>query len=725
MPVTARERRRLLICLAVALAIGALTAASSLYWPIPYVQDAQQLLNDAIIFKNRGGADRATRVALVHVDEKSVAALKDQYGRFFSWPRTLHARVLRNLADARARVVAYDVLFDAPGCPTTAPRPCGEDLALAEAIAYAAGQPSGGTKVVLPVLGSPAVMERGAPGQPLRFRDVVGPIPELARQAAALAHIHPEVDRDGAVRRLTLLVEVQGREVPALSLQAAALHLRRPAAVDAKGRGFVAFAGRTIPTDDYYRVTINFLGIPSHLAEAPEPGPVPTVSFVDVLNGTFDAEVVRDKTVFVGLTAFGFADDFIVPTSPGIKMSGVEIIAQAAEMILRGAYLEQQSPASTAVVTLVLAIVPGVLLARFQPFAAAGATLIVFLAYFTLIVIYGLRSEASLDEAQNFTVLNSVYPGLAMLAASIAIMLYRIVFEQAEQRATRRAMGMYLSPAVLHEVLKDPASLRLGGQKREMSVLFADIRGFTPVSEGMDPTELVQFLNEYLTEMTDIVFRNEGVLDKYMGDEIMAFWGAPTVQPDHAARACRTAYQMLRRLRELQPRWTERGLPPLTIGVGINTGQMTAGNVGSRLRFDYTVVGDAVNLASRLEGVNREYGTDVVISDATLAHVRCAYVVRFLDRIAVQGRSEPTGIYELLAPAGEAARLSPQALQIWQDAIALYQAQRFVEAEAAFARVLCLVPDDGPALTFVARCRRLQAAPPGTAWDGVHAMSRK
>jgi adenylate cyclase len=182
---------------------------------------------------------------------------------------------------------------------------------------------------------------------------------------------------------------------------------------------------------------------------------------------------------------------------------------------------------------------------------------------------------------------------------------------------------------------------------------------------------------------------------------------------------------MMTRLQELQAQWRERGLPPLNIAVGINTGQMTAGNVGSRSRFDYTVVGDAVNLASRLEGVNREYGTNVVISEATLEHVQGTYVVRFLDRIAVQGRQEPTAIYELLAPAGAAPQLPPQLLPAWQAAMADYRAQRFAEAEIAFLHVLRLRPHDGPAATFVERCRQMRVTPPGVSWDGVHAMSRK
>jgi adenylate cyclase len=245
-----------------------------------------------------------------------------------------------------------------------------------------------------------------------------------------------------------------------------------------------------------------------------------------------------------------------------------------------------------------------------------------------------------------------------------------------------------------------------------MSVLFADIRGFTAAAEQMDPPALVSFLNEYLAEMTAIVFAHDGVLDKYMGDAIMAFWGAPTRQPDHAERVCRTAFEMLRRLRELQRGWAARGLPALTIGVGINSGPMTAGNVGSRLRFDYTVMGDAVNLASRLEGVNKEYGTHILIGEGTYQQVKHLFTVRLLDTIAVKGKSAPTAIYELIAPR-DAPEAQPPAgfLAAWDEAVSWYRERQFAAAAAAFERVLTICPDDGPTYTLLARC----AAAEGTA----------
>jgi adenylate cyclase len=277
-------------------------------------------------------------------------------------------------------------------------------------------------------------------------------------------------------------------------------------------------------------------------------------------------------------------------------------------------------------------------------------------------------------------------------------------------------MGKYLSPSVLEEVLKDPTALRLGGQRREMTVLFSDIRGFTTLSERLDPESLVPFLNDYLTAMTELIFLEEGVLDKYRGDGIMAFWGAPRDQPDHALRACRAADAMVRRLPELQRGWVAQGLPPLSIGVGINSGVMTVGNVGSRQRFDYTVVGDAVNLAARLEEANKDYGTRIVVGEETRRQVAGEFVTRSLDLVTLRGRGTATAIHELLGSrAAAGAQLPDGFLGSWEEAMAAYRDGRLAAAREGFARCLALRPDDGPARAYLRRSagRALEERIPG------------
>jgi adenylate cyclase len=708
--VTARGRRRLFFSLVIAAVVGGVFALAFLTRFLPALDQLQELATDATIFRPREG-NVARRVALVEIDERTVAELRGPYGRVFSWPRSLHAQVLRNLAAAGARVVVFDLLFDSLGCPADGGQSgqggCPGDADLAAAIAEVSAT-EGGTRVVLAMSGNPPeVGSQPAPG-PYRFADAIVPLPALTAAGASTGHVQAAPDADGTLRRLPLVVAVRGAPVPALSLQAAAAFLRRPRAFDALEPRSVLFAGRQIPTDDHVQTRVNYAGPPSHRPALLGPPTVPGVSYLDVLNGGFDQSVVADKVVVVGVTAVGFADDFWVPTSrAGVKMPGAEIHAQAAEMLLQGSFLTDQGALSTVLTILALSLLTGAVLARWQPVLAGLTALGCFFLYVLLAIFYGLSSEQQVQQSTTFTILNDAYAGAAMLGTTLAVLLYRIVFEQAEQRATRSAMGKYLSPSVLEEVMKDPAGLHLGGQRREMTVLFSDIRGFTTLSEQIDPERLVLFLNGYLTAMTDIVFAQEGVLDKYRGDGIMAFWGAPRDQPDHALRACRAAYAMVQRLRGLQEEWSAQGLPRLSIGVGINSGVMTVGNVGSKQRFDYTAVGDAVNLAARLEEANKEYRTPIIVGEQTRRLVAGEFATRSLDLVALRGREAPTAIHELLGPLVEAPRLLQAGyLAAWEEAIAAFRAGHFSRAREGFARCLEARPDDVPAQLYLERCAR-------------------
>jgi adenylate cyclase len=303
---------------------------------------------------------------------------------------------------------------------------------------------------------------------------------------------------------------------------------------------------------------------------------------------------------------------------------------------------------------------------------------------------------------------------------------WRFVHEEREKRRARETFSRFLAPSVVEEVLAQEGALRLGGEKRELTVLFSDIRGFTGISERLDPHVLLELLNEYLTPMTDIIVSgHEGTLDKYIGDAIMAFWGAPRPQPDHALRACRAALAMVERLEALRSRWRERGLPDIDVRIGINTGPMSVGFVGSEDRFyNYTVLGDAVNLASRLEGANREYGTRILLGEEARAQAGDAVVTRPLDRVRVKGKRQTVMIHELLclspAPPHLAAFLGQFDL-----GLAAYRAQQWDEAMARFREADQLRGGDPPSRVYLARCEAVRRAPPGPEWDGVFEMKSK
>ncbi|MBI4319784.1 MAG: adenylate/guanylate cyclase domain-containing protein [Chloroflexi bacterium] len=688
-----RRRRRSLIALGIAVAIALILLNVARIGLL----STWQAQGSDFLFKAKAG-EQSSRVGIVAIDDRSLRELAGD-GRVFTWPRSHYAKVISALAQAGVRVVVMDVLFDAPSA---------EDDILAGAMA--------GGNVVLPVAGElPAVV---SPDGPLGYDMLASPVPSLARAAVAVGHVNVHPDGDGTVRRQQLVISSQGQEVPSLALMAAARYLRRPSALEGPpSMGTLPFAGRAVPIVDGRRgMQINYAGAPY---QPDRPSPFAVVSFVDILRGKADLSPLKDRVVLIGLMATGFADDFWTPPSVSRKMPGVEIHANAVDTILRPAFLRRAGELETVLAVVLFSIAAGLGAFRLRILAAAGVALAIVIAYF-------LGASVLFDRG---VLVNMVYPPLAPLLSFAAVTTYRVIFVESDQRAARRLLSGYLSPAVMFEVLKEPDQLRLGGEKRIMTVLFSDIRGFTTYSEQIEPEALARFLNEYLTEMSAEVFEHQGVVDKYMGDGIIAFWGAPVVQADHARRACLTALGMMRRLKRLHVRWRQNGIPDFEIGIGIHTGTMSVGNMGSQERFSYTVIGDAVNLTSRIEGLNKLYGTSIVISEATLQASGGGLEHRFLDLVAVKGKKEPVAVYELLPPlVGDdpATRSSrDEMLKSYQVAMQLSTNRRWQEAGSAFQRLREAYPADGPAAFHAQRCAELAGNPPPADWDGVYVAKTK
>jgi len=303
------------------------------------------------------------------------------------------------------------------------------------------------------------------------------------------------------------------------------------------------------------------------------------------------------------------------------------------------------------------------------------------------------------------------------------VALYRVLIEEQEKRKVRGAFQQYVSPEVIRRLLSDPE--RVKPRKTDVSVLFSDIRGFTTISETLDAQTLAGLLNGYLTEMTRIIFRHQGTLDKYIGDAVMAIWGAPFDEPDHAQRCCLSAVSMLARLAELQVQWRAQGSPVLEIGIGINTGIASVGNMGSSLRYGYTALGDAVNLAARLEGLNKEYGTQILISEFTRRVLRDdQFMFREIDFIRVKGKLQPVTIYEILGPRAK-ENGGEELVALFSVAREAYTHRDWRAARSAWAAILERWPDDGPSRVFLARCEEYIAEEPPVEWDGVYAMKHK
>lgn len=698
-----RFLRRLLAGLSVSLGLAVLlnlTLAAGLFTRF------QQQSTD-FLFKARGELP-ASRTVIVGIDDRTLREL-GEHGRFFTWPRTLHAQVIEELTRARARTIAFDILFDAPAVG---------DAELIQAI-------TAHGNVVQPVAGDPSTSLPPGPG-PMQFGRVIDPIPELAAASPMLGHANQVPDGDGTVRRTPMFIRVGEQDVPGLPLVAVARFLRRQQVQDGPiQNGAFPFAGRQVPVDDDTNLLVNFRGGPSDPAR---PSAFTVVPFIDVLRGTYPEGIFDGKLVFIGVTALAFADDYWTPASIRDRMDGVEIHANTAETLIQADFLTPGSATATSLSIFGAALVAGLALIILPPVAALAVAGAAFVAYVMMAFL--------LFDARQFhnqigpipipsVLLNLFYPPLALILSSGGVMLYRIIFEQRQQRALRSALSQYLSPDVMQEVAANPESVRLGGEKREMTVLFSDLRGFTSYSETIDPQELVQILNQYLTEMTDVIFHHRGTVDKYMGDAIMAFWGAPRPQANHAALACATAVDMMRDLEALNARWNAVGIARLDIGIGINTGSMTVGNMGSQRRLDYTVMGDAVNLGSRLEGLTKEYGVSIIISESTLTAIGDSFVTRFLDLVVVKGRTAPESVYELVGRRGEVSQARLDMLAIYSEATRLYRTRDWLGAAARFQEAFRLQPGDTPSRIYLERCESLLATPPPAEWDGVYVMTHK
>jgi len=688
---TRSQRTRLLVSAVPALGVALVLTAASL-WGLLAATRAR--VGD-LLFTTRP-AQSARSTVIVGIDEKSYQALLARHGPLSAWPRTLYADALDALRPAAPRVVAFAIFFDAQ-------RP--EDGALAEAMRRAGN-------VIVPVVAQGAKAFDPRPGVAQEFEAFVRPASTLRSAAVDEGLANVTTGRDSVVRRLPLLLRARGEELPSLALTIVARFTRRPVVLDARAEaGLVHAAGRTIPVAEHDTMLIDFLGPPSDPGGG---GPFRIISFVDVLEGRFDPALVRDRIVLLGPTIRG-VDEHTTPTTGDTRMWGVEILGNAVETVLYQRFLLPAGPAATTLLIGLMALLAALVVAAWRPLPAG-------LAVAGGLALYGTAAALVFERG---LVLDLIYPPAALLISFAAALSSRLVLEQKEQRIVREAMGRYLSPAVSQWVLADPDRLRLGGETREMTVLFSDLRQFTTLAHAVTPATLVALLNTYRSEMADVVFRHDGVLAQYAGDAIEAFWNAPMDQADHARRACLTALDMVAALATLRPQFEARGWAHLDLGVGINTGQMVVGNMGSKDRLIYTAVGDPVNVAARLEGLSKEYGVRIVVGEATVTAEPQTFVYRLLDLVAVKGRSEPLRCFEVMARAGALDAAGERRLARYHEALDLYHARRWADALRLLDELGGEAPADGPIALYRRRTRALLADPPADDWDGVFVADSK
>jgi adenylate cyclase len=460
-----------------------------------------------------------------------------------------------------------------------------------------------------------------------------------------------------------------------------------------------------IPTDSQGRMLVNYYGGFQSIKY---------YSIADILDEMTPPGTFKDKLVLVGGAATGLGDVWLTPFAP--TLPGVEKHATVISNILDRDFLRR--PPRIVYIELCVIVLVGLLLG----FSIPRLKSVVWVVAFTtgvlatiLVVNYQIFIRAGVW-------VNLTYPVVTLVVVSIGVVVYQYFTEEKEKRFIKKAFKQYLNEALVDQLASSPEGLKLGGQQMELSVLFSDIRNFTTISEGLTPEQLVSLINTYLSLMTDVIMEEKGTVDKYIGDAIMAVYGAPLFYENHPAQACKSALRMMDELEKARQKWRERDFPEINIGIGINTGEMVVGNMGSQDRFDYTVMGDSVNLASRLEGLCKTYAAGIIISEFTAARIS-GFVVRELDLVKVKGKDKPIKIFELLREGEPDADLARE-LSEYATALEAYRAMRWDEAQAGFER---LHGQTGGYLyrAYGERCAAFKASPPETPWDGVYTFSTK
>jgi len=619
-----------------------------------------------------------TSIVLVAIDDQTFKGLQ----KTWPFPREYYARLIKNLREAGALLIVLDIIFSEADLIHSR-----ADSILAESIAMAGNV----------VLAGKMVYELG--NRSFMNSYLMRPLPMLERAALNWGLVNVPEDPDGFVRRYLLFQNHNGRHYYTLALAVLneLMFVSKSSEIQ-NYPGYLKVNEKKILKYNYNTMLINFQGATETFN---------TYSFVNILDdstfhlpGDEDTNIFEyhkksrtfdGKIVFVGASSEEILqDNKLTPFfeyGPGNqKTPGMEVHANALSTILAENYIKRISLFPVLLLILIFNTVVGYIARIWVP---------VVLPVSSLLLCYGEN------------------------------VIRRVVMERREKGRYRRTFEHYVAHNVVDTMLKKGELPRFGGERKELTVLFSDIRAFSTFSEKYPPDMVVNQLSEYLTRMTDIIFSNKGTLDKFVGDEIMALYGAPYFYKEHAYYACKTAFEMIHALHRLHEEWAKNNLEGFDIGIGINTGKVIVGNLGSRQLFDYTVIGDEVNLGARLEGANKQYMTSIILSESTYRQTKDKVIVRELDFVRVKGKNNPVKIYELLGLAPLPDHEHHFLIEIYTKGLRLYQQRQWYPALTEFRRVLRHFPTDGPARVYTVRCLNYLVNPPPDDWDGVFVFSTK
>ena len=669
-------------------------------------------------------AKKLANVVIIEIGQDDTKSLPES----FPFPRSYYAHIIENLERCGVRAIGLDVTFESK-------RDSASDAAFDAVLnkynnivlAAKYEESTGGGKYRLSTLERSYGNMFYQPGRRVGIVSLAGK------------------DRDDVARRYLPMIYVGNFLTPTFGLAVlnSVFGFNDTAVVELREKNF-GYGDRLIPRYDGRSFLLNYYG-PSNTFRY--------IKFTEVIDdSTFktkeeleygadidqfdsDAELqssLKNKIVLIGSTMPEERDYHSIPllNPDGTTfMNGVEIHASAIQNILDQSYIHRADPILEFALIIILALVVTLIL---MPVRTMKIRYVVVLELASVLIvalfIFGVFEIAVRSFTNNSILINIVYPWLAIVLAYVGAAVYQYLAERQQKALIKNVFSKYISSAVVNELVANPEKAKLGGDRRELTVFFSDIGSFTTISEQFHtkPEGLVDLLNEYLDEMTGIILKHEGTLDKYEGDAIMAFWGAPIIQKDHALRTCLASLDMQKRLATMRPKWRKEGRPALEVRMGINTGVMIVGNMGGRDRFDYTVIGDSVNLASRLEGANKQYGSNIMISDFTYQHVKGQVVVRELDLIQVKGKTEPVKVWELLGTSDmPMSDNQKQSLEIYHEGLRLYRERNWQEAIAYFQQAKQLDPTCHVAEIYEERANLYQLNPPTAEWNGVFVMTTK